>query len=282
MQDSVQFIKQKNIVKKLFLSGFFRQLWQNSDPFAEVGKLDGTLFREVKTRRTLRLELNGRSFFLKHHLGVGWKEIFKNLFQFKLPILGAGNEFAAINALTALDVPTMTAEAYGERGMNPAKRESFLITAELCDNVSLEDICREWQANPPAFQFKYALLKEVARSASLMHDNNICHRDCYICHFLLDMKTADNDRPLVSVIDLHRALIWKALPFRYRVKDTAGLYFSSMDTGLTRRDFYRFMKLYSHKSLRDTLKNDRKFWLAVDSAARKLYLKDHKKAAPEF
>ncbi|MBO5721494.1 MAG: lipopolysaccharide core heptose(I) kinase RfaP [Lentisphaeria bacterium] len=269
-------------VKKLFLSEFFQKLWQDSEPFAEVGKLDGTLFREVKTRRTLRLELGGRSFFLKHHLGVGWKEIFKNLFQFKLPILGAGNEFAAINALTALDVPTMTAEAYGERGLDPAKRESFLITAELCDNVSLEDICRDWAANPPAFKFKYALLKEVARSSSIMHDNNICHRDCYICHFLLDMKTRDAERPLVSVIDLHRALIWKKLPFRYRVKDTAGLYFSSMDAGLSRRDFYRFMKLYSHKSLRETLQSDKKFWQAVDKTARKLYLKDHKKAAPEF
>ena len=269
-------------MKKLFLSEFFQKVWQNHDPFEEVGKLDGTLFREVKTRRTLRLEINGRGFFLKHHLGVGWKEIFKNLFQFKLPILGAGNEFAAINALTALDVPTMTAEAYGERGMNPAKRESFLITAELCGNVSLEDICKEWQHNPPSFRYKYALLKEVARSSSIMHDNNICHRDCYICHFLLDMSTAENERPLVSVIDLLRALIWKSLPFRYRVKDTAGLYFSSMDAGLTRRDFYRFMKLYSHKSLRDTLRDDRKFWQAVDITARKLYKKDHKKAAPEF
>ena len=269
-------------MKKLFLSEFFQKLWLHSDPFDEVGKLDGTLFREVKTRRTLRLELNGRSFFLKHHLGVGWKEIFKNLFQFKLPILGAGNEFAAINALTALDVPTMTAEAYGERGGNPAKRESFLITAELCDCVSLEDIAREWSNNPPSFKFKYALIKEVARSASLMHDNNICHRDCYICHFLLDMKTADLDRPTVSVIDLHRALIWKKLPFRYRVKDTAGLYFSSMDAGLTRRDFYRFMKLYSHKSLREILQKDMKFYNAVDITARKLYKKDHKKAAPEF
>ncbi len=269
-------------MKKLFLSGFFQTLWQHSDPFDEVGKLDGTLFREVKTRRTLRLVLGDRSFFLKHHLGVGWREIFKNLFQFKLPILGAGNEFAAINALTALQVPTMTAEAYGERNCNPARRESFLITAELCDNVSLEDICKEWTGAPPEFKFKYALLKEVARSASIMHNNNICHRDCYICHFLLDMKTAGSERPLVSVIDLHRALIWKALPFRYRVKDTAGLYFSSMDAGLSRRDFYRFMKLYSGKTLRETLQCDRKFWLAVDKAARKLYQKDHGKPAPEF
>ena len=269
-------------MKKIFLSEFFQQLWHDRDPFEEVGKFDGTLFRAVKSRRTLRLELEGRSFFLKHHHGVGWREIFKNLFQGKLPILGAGNEFAAIKRLTELDVPTMTAEAYGERGCNPAARESFLITAELADTVSLEDLCRNWPQEKPEFKFKFALLKEVARSAGIMHRNNICHRDCYICHFLLNTATVDRDRPLVSVIDLHRAVIWKTLPLHYRVKDTAGLYFSSMDIGLSRRDFYRFMKIYSGKSLRETLQQDRPFWQKVKTTAEKLYQKDHGKAAPEF
>ena len=269
-------------MKKLFLSEFFQKLWLGSDPFDEVSKLDGTLFREVKTRRTLQLTLNGRSFFLKHHLGVGWREILKNIFQFKRPILGAGNEFRAIELLTALDVPTMTAEAYGERGCNPAKRESFLITADLVNTRSLEDICAEWQQQKPAFAFKQSLLKEVARSAGIMHRNNICHRDCYICHFLLDMNTVNDQRPKVSVIDLHRAIQWKKLPWHYQVKDTAGLYFSSMDINLTRHDIYRFMKLYTRKSLRQTLAEDAKFWQAVKLTAGKLYSKEHGKQPPEF
>ena len=269
-------------MKKLYLSNFFKKLWQDKDPFDEVAKLDGTLFREVKTRRTLQLTLNGRSFFLKHHLGVGWREILKNIFQFKRPILGAGNEFRAIELLTALDVPTMTAEAYGERGCNPAKRESFLITADLVNTRSLEDICAEWQQQKPAFAFKHSLLKEVARSAGIMHRNNICHRDCYICHFLLDMNTVNDPRPKVSVIDLHRAIQWKKLPWHYQVKDTAGLYFSSMDINLTRHDIYRFMKLYSQKSLRQTLAEDAKFWQAVKLTANRLYSKEHGKQPPEF
>lgn len=269
-------------MKKLFLSDFFQKLWVNHDPFEEVAKLDGTLFRAVKSRRTLRLEINGRAFFLKHHHGVGWKEIFKNLLQFKLPILGAANEFAAINLLTSLNVPTMIAEAYGERNSNPANRESFLITAELSDCISLEDICRDWPEKAPDFRFKFALIKEVARTVRLMHSNNLCHRDCYICHFLLDMKTADHDRPKVSVIDLHRAVKWKKLPFHYQVKDTAGLYFSSMDANLSRRDFYRFMKLYSNKSLRATLQQDQRFWQKVQLTAGKLYRREHGKTPPEF
>ena len=84
----------QRIVKELFLSEFFKNLWQDKEPFAEVGKLDGTLVREVKSRRTLRMVIGGRSFFLKHHMGVGWREIVKNLVQFKLPILGAANELS--------------------------------------------------------------------------------------------------------------------------------------------------------------------------------------------
>ena len=269
-------------MKKLFLSDFFQKHWQDKDPFAEVARLDGTLFREVKTRRTLQLTINGRSFFLKHHLGVGWREIFKNLFQFKLPILGAGNEFRAIRRLTELDVPTMTAVAYGERGSNPAKRESFLITADLVNTQSLEDICANWQTEKPEFAFKLALIKEVARSVGIMHRNNICHRDCYICHFLLNMDTVNAARPTVSVIDLHRALEWKRLPLHYRVKDTAGLYFSSMDIGLTRRDIYRFIKIYSGKTLRETLQSDKSFWQNVKTTAEKLYFKEFRRNAPEF
>ncbi len=270
-------------MKKLYLGKFFAAFWRGREPFEEVAKLDGTVFRKVKSRRTLRFEVSGRGFFLKHHLGIGWREIWKDLFQFKLPILGAGNEFAALRKLAALDVPTMTPEAYGERGVNPATRESFIVTAELRNVESLEDITRDWKCRAPVFRFKTALLKEVARSARLMHDNGMNHRDCYICHFLLDTTTRDAPRPVVSVIDLHRAQQWRwGLPGRYRVKDVAGLYFSSMDAGLSRHDFYRFMSFYRMKSLRATLREDAHFWQQVAHAARKLYFKEHHHEAPEF
>ena len=57
----------------------FRTIWKNRDAFVEVEALSGELFREVKSRRTFRFEINGCGFFLKHHLGVGWAEILKNL-----------------------------------------------------------------------------------------------------------------------------------------------------------------------------------------------------------
>ena len=69
------------------------------DPFDYIMQLDGDVYSEVANRRTLRFELNGKRYFLKAHSGVGWKEIFKNLLQLKLPVLGARNEWLAIRQL---------------------------------------------------------------------------------------------------------------------------------------------------------------------------------------
>ena len=111
-----------------------------------------------------------------------------------------------------------------------------------------------------------------------MHAAGLNHRDCYLCHFLLDNATRDEALPHLYVIDLHRAEIRSAVPYRYRVKDVAGIYFSSMDIGLTRRDRCRFMKLYSGKSLRRTLEEDGAFWRAVERAAVSLYRREQIRA----
>ena len=94
---------------KLFLDPFFQELWRGKDPFAEVAALSGQLFRDVKNRRTSRVEIGGRGFFLKHHLGVGWGEIVKNLLQGKLPVLSAVNEFRALRKLHELGIPSFLA-----------------------------------------------------------------------------------------------------------------------------------------------------------------------------
>lgn len=249
-------------MNEIFLNDIFTELWHGLDPIAEADKLDGEVFREVKTRRTFRFELNGCGYFAKIHKGVGWREILKNLFQMKMPVLGASNEYHAIRLLEKLGVSTMTPAAYASRGTNPAGIESFLITEELTEVISLEDYCRDWENSPPSFHEKNALIRELARTAAAMHDNGLNHRDCYICHFLLKKSTGK-----LHVIDLHRAQIRKRIPYRYRVKDTAGLYFSAMDCGLTRRDLLRFIAVYGRRTP--------EFWRDVSTTAEKLYRKVH-------
>lgn len=265
----------------LYLREDFKRAWEGQDPFDAADRLDGEVFRSVKSRRTLRFSLNGKSYFAKIHHGVGWWEIIKNLLQLKNPILGAGNEWAALGKLGELGVDTMVPCAYGQRGRNPARRDSFIITEDLVDTASLEDFCRGWPSKPPAFALKKALIEKLAWVSRQMHAHGMNHRDYYICHFLLDVSSGwENVEPgglKVSLIDLHRAQIRNKTPRRWIVKDVAGLYFSAMDIGLTQRDLYRFVKTYSDLPLREALQGRLVFWQAVRRVAKRLHAKEQRK-----
>ncbi|MDY0358016.1 MAG: lipopolysaccharide core heptose(I) kinase RfaP, partial [Sedimentisphaerales bacterium] len=224
-------------MKELFLSETFRYLWQDKDPFQEADRLAGKVFRQMKSRKTLRFVVNGDAYFLKMHRGIGWVEIAKELLQFKRPVLGAENEWRALRLLRQIGVETMTPAAYGTKGANPASRRSFIITEELTGTESLEDFCKDWSRRPPSFRLRVALIERVASMVRQMHRHGMNHRDCYICHFHLDISPGrdriDPERFHLYVIDLHRARIRRRVPTRWIVKDLAGLYFSAMDIGLT-------------------------------------------------
>lgn len=255
-----------------FLNDVFQTLWKGKDPFDEIESITGDVYRELEGRRTLRFEVDGKGYFLKLHRGVGWKEIAKNLLQLRLPILGAANEKNAVDALTKVGVGTMTVAAFAERGHNPAKQHSFIVTEAIEPSISLEDLAIEWRQQPPSVQEKRALLTKVCQMTRDMHDAGINHRDFYICHFLLRNRDFSMD-PDLALIDLHRALIHKSLPYRWRLKDLASLYYSAFDVSLTKRDKLRFIKAYSGLPLRQALAQDQKLWSQVDSKAKSLYAK---------
>lgn len=263
----------------IYLNNFFSQLWKETNPFDAVEKLAGEEFRRVKTRRTFRVEFGGKGFFVKHHLGVGWREIIKNLLVFKSPVVSALNEFNALRRLHELDVPTMTEAACGCRGKNPAKLESFLITEELKDMIDLEQLCAGWKDNPPALSLRRSILDAVASSTGKMHRGGINHRDCYICHYMTPQSGEDAGKK-VFVIDLHRAQIRKRVPRRYLVKDLGGLCFSAMDNGLSMHDALRFIRIYSGQSLKKEFATNGELWKDVLVCARRLYHKEFNREAP--
>ena len=257
---------------KLILAEPFARLWAERDPFEAVEGLQGVVYRELEARRTLRTEVDGKGYFVKIHRGIGWGEIAKNLLTAKLPVLGAGQEWRALERLHQAGVPTMTAVAYGERGDNPATQHSFIVTEELAPTVSLEDYSLDWVRQPPAPRLKRALITEVANMTGTMHRAGVNHRDCYICHFLLhtDRPVTADDLKL-SLIDLHRAQTRAATPRRWRDKDLAGLYFSALDIGLTRRDLLRFLKVYFRAPLHTILAEEAALLTALRGKADKLY-----------
>lgn len=254
--------------------------------FDHIMALQGTIFREMNGRRTLRFSVKGKAYFAKLHFGVGWAEIFKNILQFKIPVLSAENEWTAIQRLDALGIPSTKIAGFGQRSGNPARRQSFLITEELVDTISLEELSRSWLSQPPSPRLKFALIHRVAQIARLMHENGINHRDFYLGHFLLRRTSLQSDpgsAPLeLFLIDLHRAQIRAHAPQRWILKDIAGLFFSSMDATLTPRDLFRFMTSYKNKSLRATLLEDRSFWNSVRRQGTALYRKIRHRPPPMF
>jgi heptose I phosphotransferase len=244
----------------------------NQNLFDQIMSLRGKIYRELEGRRTQRIELGGRGYFLKQHFGVGWREIFKNLLQWRLPVLSAKNEWRALERLQQLNIATLQTAGFGCRGNNPAQLQSFLLTDELTQMISLEDLCKNWKKEPPQPGFKRALIKEVARIARTLHDNGINHRDFYLCHFLWETASKKN----LYLIDLHRAQIRKHTPLRWVIKDLAGLYFSSKDSGLTTRDWIRFMSEYRQQSVHCSLIKEKNFWQKVKRRGDRIY-RQHEK-----
>lgn len=258
-------------LKMLVLKEPFKTAWANKDPFEEVLKLNGEIYREVATRRTLNFKFQGESFYIKVHKGTTVKEILKNYLSLRAPVLGAGNEYKAINRLTELGVNTMEVVAFGERGVNPLTRESFIITKDLNPAISLEDYCKAWKDTHPSYHVKKVLIEEVARMVKTMHEGGVNHRDCYICHFLLHLPYSEQDVPKLSVIDLHRAQIRRKVPVRWRDKDLVALYFSSQHLGLTFRDYCRFLRIYFNCSnVKEIGHRERRLLSSVREKSRKI------------
>lgn len=261
----------------LHIDKTFAKAWGGGDPFARALRQQGEVFREKEGRRTLRFEAGGKSYFLKLHQGVGWLEVLKNLAQLRLPVISASNEWRAIGRLRQLGLHTLTAVAYGRRGLNPARQLSFLVTDELTGTVSLEELCAAWPGRPPGVALKRALIAQVADLARAMHQGGVNHRDFYLCHLRIDISmgrenlNAGNLR--LTVLDLHRAQIRRKTPARWLVKDLGGLYFSARNIGLTSRDVLRFMKAYRRQNTRE-LANERAFWTKVARKARRIHRGD--------
>jgi heptose I phosphotransferase len=242
-----------------FATDVIKEYFAGKDPFDVVAEQDGEIFKNKDGRRTLRFYINGNGYFLKHHKGIGWKEIIKNLLQLRLPILGAENEFIAINKLHEIGIDTMRAVACGVNGINPALQESFLITEEITDTINLEKYCQRWKEDKSFGEKKKKLLKKIAALSRKLHGAGINHRDFYLCHFLIKKEVAEsailaNDFRCF-LIDLHRVQIRAKVPERWLVKDLGALYFSAVAVGFNKKDCLKFLKLYFDAPLREVFRD---------------------------
>jgi len=259
--------------RALFLRDDLAAVWHGRDPFAQAASQPGEVYRAREGRRTLRFEAAGHPYFLKYHGGIGWREIVKNLSQAKAPVLGALSEVRAIRAVAAAGIDTLTIAGYGCRGANPARQQSFLVTDELSDTVSLEELGEAWRLDPGPLRFKWAMIRRVGEIAKAMHDAGVNHRDFYLGHFLIDRQAvADGDATApLYLIDLHRSQVRRRVPRRWRNKDVGGLYYSTARLDLTHRDLLRFVRAYTGLPLREALREHAALWRASRKEAEKIY-----------
>lgn len=255
----------------IYLGDPFERIWEGKNVFDEIRRLNGVVYRNVLTRKTINFKVEGESFYLKVHQGTTIFEILKNLLQFKFPVLGAKCEYLAIKKLHSLNINTMTVAAFGEAGLNPLRKISFIITKDLNPAISLEDYCAKWKTNPPSYEEKKSIICALGKMVRDMHAGGVNHRDCYLCHFLLHLPFVVDDKPILSVIDLHRAQIRKRVPKRWRDKDLAALYYSSLNLGLSSKDYWRFLKIYLNlEHVRLIVKSESDFLDKVIKKAEKI------------
>ena len=236
------------------------------DPFEVLPALPGPDARAVANRRTTRVELGGKAFYLKLHGGVGWGEVLKNWLTLKPPVVSARNEFEACQALAELGLRAPVIAAFAERGQAPAQLESFVLTDEITGHTSLEDLVRLEPLSPLALR---RLIMAVAAFSRAFHGAGFIHRDYYICHLWLEDGTLATT-PRLTVIDLHRARRFNAIPQRYLVRDLGGLLFSALaeQLALPLRSQLRFLRAYRGRPLREVLAQEGDLWRAVQARAR--------------
>ncbi len=246
---------------------FIAQQKNGDDAFEWLMQMDGKAFRNVKGRKTIQVVIEEKSYFLKQHFGIGWGEIVKSYLSLKKPVVGALTEVRAIQKLTEMGVPTTPLVAYGQRGVNPANMQSFLLTKDLGDITSLEDLCANWQEKPPAPAFKEMLIIALAQLSAKLHGAGLCHRDYYLCHFVLKKETFKRGKLELILIDLHRMLQGQPSNSSAVMKDIAALFFSAKDSGFDDADWTLFKTHYLPQS------DD--FWRQVQTRADKMHQKFH-------
>lgn len=232
--------------------------------FHQVMQLEGDVYRALENRKTLRFERGGKGYFAKLHFGIGWLAFLNHLLNIKWPVFGARDEMQAIERLKVIGIDTLTIAGFGEsEGKNAITKQSFIITDELTDAVSLEDYFKA----RVTFDQKRSIIKELALIVRKMHRNGINHRDCYLCHFYLRTNV---DGVRLIVMDLHRAQCRTRVPRAKIIKDIAGLYSSAMPYAFTRTDYLYFVKHYSD----DKLMHNVPFWRAVTRKAKRIFNKN--------
>jgi len=243
----------------------------------EISKYPSKIVRDVENRKTFKVSINQKHYFVKHHNFQPYrktiKEVLKNFINLKKPILNAINEVKAIQQLESINIDTMKVSGYGLNKKSFLKTNSFIITESLEPAISLEnlDLILSQYSGKDGFKLKRKIIKDLAEITRKLHDNYLIHQDYYLCHFLFK----DGN---LYLIDLHRMQkVNKYLFKSKKLKELADLYYSSMTVkAVTKFDIFYFLKCYYNENsiraiFKDSFKKtDRE---KIEARSQRLYYK---------
>lgn len=192
------------------------------------------------SRVTSWFERGGRHYFVKAHLGVGWREIAKNWLQAKPAVTDARPEVRGLERCAHDGIGAPRLVAHGRAGLSPASRRSFVVTE------ALEGCTRLSQLSPgmPA-HLRRRLAKDLGTLVGRFHATGLTHRDLYLEHVLVRFDPGARERVDLFLIDLHRVLEpTSARHGRWLRKDLTGLARSARAWGATRADLARFERAW--------------------------------------
>ena len=255
----------------IFLTNELKNLFSSGDFFSIAENIEGEVFRKTANRITKEFTFEENRYFIKLHYGVGWKEIFKNIFKFRAPTIGASPEWKALKKLRSLGIEGPEPVGFYSTGINPANLKSFLITKSLINTISLEEALKKGEFQKLSFCKKREFIEKIALISQNLHNNGVNHRDYYLCHFHVD-KDLDVNKS-IYLIDLHRAQLRSFVPTRWASKDIGGLIHSAMGFNLNEKDFYRFMRTYLQCSLKEAIQDHSKFLGTSRNRAFRMFMK---------
>lgn len=199
-------------------------------------------------RSVFRLELEGRTFYLKRNF-LHWVEFFKNLSQGRWPKLGARVEWENILALKKIGIPTVIPVAMGDCFRFGIETASFTFTEQIYGAEALNVCLLRDYSGPKSvccIRTFRQLIQKMADLTKRLHAAGMNHQDLYLNHFFV----GEDGR--LYLIDLQRVQRRQKVPMRYLVKDLAQLCYSAdfYKVG-SRTDRMRFFMAYLDKTSLD-------------------------------
>lgn len=205
-----------------------------------VFALDGEIVAADSMTRTLRVEINGRGYYVKRYAGLGKKPLRR---WFATPRVQL--EWENLGHFADWGIPTARLVGYGLQSQGGRFQRGALITAEIPDTTDLGWLARHGDPRLKSRRWLDGVSRQLADIARRMHGRHFVHGDFKWRNLLVDK--ADT----LHLIDCPSGGFWWPPFLEYRiVKDLACLdKLAKLHLSRTRR--LRFYLDYAQKTTLD-------------------------------